>query len=144
MPPQLFDDPTASEPERSKHWKRQGANATPSPIGSGPPGETCKTCVFDRKLDYHDKTYHKCKLMEKYWTHGTATDIKLKWAACKEWQPKDMYVRVLALGEYAEQCIEGRGWFKEPLLIIAEYYEELGQDMGWLRHVATKFQSMPV
>jgi hypothetical protein len=142
-PPQLFDDPTASEQPRPKHWKREGENATPSPIGSGPPGETCKTCIHDTKLDYHGKTYHKCGLMQKHWTHGGASDIKLRWAACSHWNAKHFFDRVLALGEYAEQCIAGRGWFREPLLVIAEYYEESGQDMGWLRHAAAKFQPMP-
>lgn len=143
-PPQLFDDPTVSEPERSKHWKRKGENATPSPIGSGPPSETCRSCKFAQRLNYHDKVYHKCKLMEKYWTHGGATDIKLKWEACKSWEPNHFRIRVLTLpGDFSIDMIEACGWFREPLLIIAEHYEELGMDMGWLRFAALKVPCVP-
>jgi hypothetical protein len=137
-PPQLFDDPTVSEPERSKHWKRKGEHATPSPIGSGPPGETCKTCRSATRIKYHDKTYYKCGLMEKCWTHGGASDIKLRWEACRSWFP--LKQRVLGLGEFAVRSIETCGWTRECLHIIAEEYEEAGNDMGWLRHAANALQ----
>ena len=59
--------------------------ATPSLIGSGPDGETCRTCKNAVRLDYHDKAYWKCGLMRSVWTHGAASDIKLKWPACGDW-----------------------------------------------------------
>lgn len=136
--PQLFDDPTAKE---TAPGPRLGHLATPAPVGSGPDGETCKTCRFAERIRWHDKTYHKCKLMEKYWTHGGGTDIKLRWAACKSWVPPES--RVLGLGKFAEECIEKLGWSRESLLIIADYYDETGQDMAWLRLAAVHFPSMP-
>jgi hypothetical protein len=139
--PRLFDDPTATEIKPAKR-RREGAYATPFAIGSGPPGETCKTCVHRKMLDYHNKTYNKCGLMQKSWTHGGATDIKLRWAACWSWMPLNMSTRILKLGDYSVQLLERMGNELTPmhLQLIAEHYEELGMDMGWLRHAANKLQ----
>lgn len=63
---------------------RGGYAAVP---GTGPEGETCKTCrhLFRRKMSH---VYLKCKLMERQWTRGTASDIKAKTPACARWEPK--------------------------------------------------------
>ena len=64
---------------------RKRSRPTPEPIGSGPEGETCKTCRYATRVDYHDKRYYKCDLIEQ-WTHGPGTDIRLKWPACAKWE----------------------------------------------------------
>jgi len=58
---------------------------TPAPVGSGPTGETCGTCIFYSRVTYKSSTYTKCAKMEPAWTHGAASDIKRHWPACREW-----------------------------------------------------------
>jgi hypothetical protein len=128
--PQLFADD--KEPLKSRR------TCTPDKVGTGPPGETCKSCASCVRIKWHDKTYHKCRLMEQYWTHGGGSDIKLRWAACRSWFPTEE--RVLGLGGFAVRSIETCGWTPECLHIIAEEYEEAGNDMGWLRHAANELQ----
>lgn len=84
--PDLFD-----VGERQTYYTTPGHKSppcTPAKIGSGPDGETCKTCrhVFRNKMA---KTYYKCDLMREYWTGGAGTDIRLRWPACKYWEPRD-------------------------------------------------------
>lgn len=55
------------------------------PIGSGPKGETCKTCKYLTRITYA-KTYLKCGLMRQQWTGGPGTDIRAKDAACWKWE----------------------------------------------------------
>ena len=64
----------------------QHPNATPAPIGSGPDGETCRTCRHYTRVQHHDYTYRKCGKLEPLWTHGPGTDIKASWPACREWE----------------------------------------------------------
>jgi hypothetical protein len=56
--------------------------------GSGPAGETCKTCrhYSIRRLG---GTYRKCGLMRAVWTGGPGTDIKASAPACKKWESKE-------------------------------------------------------
>lgn len=63
-----------------------GSHATPAPIGTGPVGETCRTCCHAYKQGYHDRSYWKCGLVEE--TRGSGTDIRLKWLACRQWDAK--------------------------------------------------------
>lgn len=141
--PQLFDDPTARPPEKAPQAKRLGWKATPAPIGSGPPGETCKTCQYMRRVKIN-KTYLKCYLMVKHWSFGGATDVRAGWDACREWLPEGFENRMRELGEFACQIVERMGTDRQQnilsMFVIADYYEERGQDMGWLRHVANKLE----
>jgi hypothetical protein len=59
------------------------------PPGTGPAGETCKTCKFAVRIHYHDRTYYKCRKSERVWTHGPGTDIRLKSPACKLWEKEE-------------------------------------------------------
>lgn len=58
------------------------------PPGSGPKGETCKTCKHIARIRC-SKTYIKCRLLEAGWTHGPGTDIKAKAPACRLWEPAE-------------------------------------------------------
>ena len=57
-----------------------------APPGTGPNDETCSSCRFFCRVKY-SKTYFKCELMYKGWTHGYGTDIKARSPACRCWQP---------------------------------------------------------
>jgi len=54
--------------------------------GTGPDGETCRSCGFYRRLNYHGKTYRKCRLVES--THGAGTDIKASSPACHRFEAR--------------------------------------------------------
>lgn len=51
-------------------------------IGSGPKGETCKTCKHATRFG----RYSKCSVVKARWSHGRKTDILLKAPACKFWE----------------------------------------------------------
>ncbi len=82
--PDLFDvgprDPLAKKP---------GQTATAAPLGTGPAGETCGSCRFHQRVGHHDQSYFKCGLVPHLHTHGPGSDIRLKWAACREWKAVD-------------------------------------------------------
>ena len=64
-------------------------NAHADAPGTGPAGETCGTCGYYTRVEYHDKVYRKCGLMKLYWTHGSGTDIRAKDPACTRWRAKE-------------------------------------------------------
>ena len=78
----LFD---AGERIPAEPVSRKKPPCTPAPIGSGPVGETCKTCKHYTKVQWAN-TYRKCGLMLAHWTKGPGTDIRAGWAACEKWE----------------------------------------------------------
>lgn len=61
----------------------------PARPGTGPAGETCRTCRHLRRTTWRGKAYFKCGLVRA--THGAGTDIRAGADACREWgaaQPK--------------------------------------------------------
>jgi hypothetical protein len=76
---QLFD---AGPPQRPAMPAR---TCTPFRPGTGPAGETCRTCRHLVRVRLAG-TYLKCGLMRLAWTHGGATDIKAGWPACGAWE----------------------------------------------------------
>lgn len=75
-------DPDA--PMRPKKRKPTPSKGYAAPPGTGPKGETCKTC----KHYYigHRGHYRKCALMRARWTGGPGTDIKAGAPACRSWE----------------------------------------------------------
>ena len=65
-----------------KREPRPVSSCTPAAIGTGPQGETCRSCKFKVRVG----RYLKCEKMERLWTHGAATDIKARWRACWYWE----------------------------------------------------------
>ena len=67
---------------RTKSPQQRGYAAVP---GTGPKGETCKTCqhIYRKRMS---KTYIKCALMKRFWTGGAGTDIKAASPACRNWE----------------------------------------------------------
>ena len=55
-----------------------------APPGTGPEGETCKTCkhLYRKSMA---KTYLKCGLNSAKWTGGGGTDVRANDPACREW-----------------------------------------------------------
>lgn len=54
--------------------------------GSGPEGESCKTCKHHVKRRFSGKIYHKCNLISFRWTRGSGTDIRVNSLACERWE----------------------------------------------------------
>lgn len=61
-----------------------GGKAYPKAPGTGPAGETCRSCANATPHDC-SRRYWKCGLVN--WTKGPATDIRLKSPACAFWSP---------------------------------------------------------
>ncbi len=59
-----------------------------APPGTGPVGETCKTCIHYRSVNGGSKTFPKCNLMRAVWNHSYGSDILAKAPACREWQTR--------------------------------------------------------
>lgn len=72
------------EPVRDK--TRLSWGAYPFKPGSGPKGETCRTCDNATCKEHHGKRYWKCSLVVP--TFGPGTDIRLKTPACRAWRAK--------------------------------------------------------
>ena len=68
-----------------KPHKRPKQTATPFSVGTGPEGETCGTCAYSIK---HLDTYWKCGEARNAWTNSVNSDIRLKWPACRGWNPR--------------------------------------------------------
>jgi hypothetical protein len=73
------------EIERGKHYVRTAGYA--AKLGSGPSGETCKSCQHAVYIKMAGK-YWKCKLSEKLWKGSRKTDILLSAPACERWERK--------------------------------------------------------
>lgn len=65
-----------------------------APPGTGPVGETCKSCINYRSVCGGNKSFPKCELMRSSWTHGYGTDILAKAPACREWQARTKGERI--------------------------------------------------
>jgi len=61
------------------------ANGYADEPGSGPDGETCKTCAYFRRKR-SASTYFGCILCYLNWTHGTGSDIRAGSPACRQWE----------------------------------------------------------
>jgi hypothetical protein len=74
---------TVTVPLRGKHYVQPKGYAAPP--GTGPAGETCKTC---QHLVYNQmaKSYPKCDLNRARWTGGRGSDILVKAPACRLWE----------------------------------------------------------
>jgi hypothetical protein len=75
----LFGEDPALFPDEPNYMVRKN--------GYGPKGKTCKTCHYLIKTKYHGKVYYKCD-----WrgiTASAASDIRLKWNACRLYEEQD-------------------------------------------------------
>ena len=75
-------------PETAKRAvKRRGHAGAP---GTGPAGQTCKTChhVVSRRGGV--RSWTKCALSKHRWTGGAGTDVRKKDPACSSWMEKSL------------------------------------------------------
>lgn len=75
--------------ERAKEYIAQGMHpVTGRPLlGS----ETCGSCAFAVKVGHGARDYWKCGSEGgRFNTHSEASDIRLKWPACKSWVQKSL------------------------------------------------------
>lgn len=79
----IFGEPV--KPPSKMEGKRKGYAARP---GTGPQGETCRTCKHKVTVGLASKSIVKCGLMRPVWTHGYGTDILASWPACAKWEAK--------------------------------------------------------
>lgn len=71
-----------SKPRKNTILKGDGYAGSP---GTGPAGETCKTCAQLRRMEItRAKAVHKCGLCKASWK--PSTDIVLHAPACTFWQ----------------------------------------------------------
>ena len=56
--------------------------------GSGPDGETCRTCSHKDYAGGCAGVFIKCGLMRARWTRGGGTDIKAGTPACEKWEAR--------------------------------------------------------
>jgi hypothetical protein len=68
-----------------KGKRDESARGYPARPGSGPKGETCKTCKHLCRITYA-KSYLKCGLIRAQWTQSPKTDIRAKSPACQLWE----------------------------------------------------------
>jgi hypothetical protein len=91
--------------ELSDRYKARMAHPNPMvrKAGIGPEGAKCKGCKFlIRTTSNSNKVYYKCDLVGV--THGAATDVRVRWDACRmyevEGEPKIVRaVRNACIGE---------------------------------------------
>lgn len=83
---QAMMDAPLTAPTRKKR-KPTVANGYATTPGTGPAGETCKTCKnIVRRHSESGKSFLKCAL--RNWTNGTGTDIRASSPACSGWEAK--------------------------------------------------------
>ncbi len=65
--------------------RQRGHAAQP---GTGPAGETCRTCLHYWSIEHGTTTVRKCHLMRDHWHCGSAAEIRAKDAAYRLWEAK--------------------------------------------------------
>lgn len=63
--------------------RNRGYAAVP---GGGPVGETCRSCAHSYFVQPAVKRFYKCRLTR--FTNGSASDIKVKSPACRQWKAR--------------------------------------------------------
>ena len=84
---QLFETAPINDPYNGL-WHPQRP-LVPAPIGSGPSDKRCRECDHCRRVHHHDKIFAKCWKMERHWSNGQGTDIRVGWTACREFVERE-------------------------------------------------------
>lgn len=89
LPPVIADAPLTAEQMLERKRAKRRAAETPRGYaftpGTGPEGETCKTCAHCKRFEFA-KAFHKCAKASTAWTHSRRTDIRVASPACKFWE----------------------------------------------------------
>jgi hypothetical protein len=76
----------ANRPGQKRKGKSTEAAGYADVPGTGPEGETCKTCDCLVLKDGYSKRFYKCRLMARVWTGGKKTDVLVRSPACSQWR----------------------------------------------------------
>ena len=76
---------TAEEARRAMKRKATPKRGYAAPPGTGPAGETCRSCGHYAHGGTGARSFPKCGLMRSRWTSGPGTDILAKAPACRNW-----------------------------------------------------------
>lgn len=71
--------------QAKRHTRRRGHAGDP---GSGPKGQTCRSCEHYTHQGNVAGSYPKCGLVRANWTRGPGTDIRARDPACDKWRAK--------------------------------------------------------
>jgi hypothetical protein len=74
------------EPDGPVSLAELDRRCTAARSGTGPAGETCRTCRHCERIPLSAKTVLKCHLVRQQWTHGAGSDIRARWPACEFWE----------------------------------------------------------
>lgn len=86
MTPKLTDPDLFVLPPQSTRPRLKKGGYADHP-GTGPEGETCKSCQHLARVEYAN-VYLKCALMRAKWTGGGGTDVKARAPACSKWESR--------------------------------------------------------
>ena len=85
----LFGNDIDERPEialTGKAKRDETPKGYPAPPGTGPDGETCRTCANAIGTQGRSRRiFWKCLLLKHRWTNSYGTDIRLKSPACRQW-----------------------------------------------------------
>lgn len=79
---------TTAEIRRDQRRLSEQAKGYAWKPGTGPAGETCRTCTHCQHIAYHRRGYNKCAANRAAWGHSVRSDIRLRSPACKKWEAK--------------------------------------------------------
>ena len=83
-----------TEEPRTKGKRSYEAGGYARRPGSGPAGETCKTCEHCCRVSGGNGRFFKCDVIKHRWTCGPGTDVRLKSPACELWEAEKPRGRV--------------------------------------------------
>lgn len=90
----LWEQRAAKSTTRKRSAKHGGPNGVMLAMyGAGPAGATCGGCAHLVRVRYHDYAYFKCR--KHGMTRGSGTDHRLKWPACRLFEPSDATTKEL-------------------------------------------------
>jgi hypothetical protein len=83
----LFGERVVLEISEARGRKPTKPNGYAAPPGTGPAGETCKSCEHGVRVSANTAgTYRKCLLTKDNWTGGPGSDILFRSPACRLWE----------------------------------------------------------
>jgi len=82
----LWRRPGASARARTGKAVEGGPAGHAAPAGTGPAGESCRTCRHLAPVTPGGRRVHKCGLMRQRWTSSVRTDVRVSYPACACWE----------------------------------------------------------
>lgn len=76
-------EPTEPKAPGKRTYAARGFAARP---GSGPAGETCRSCDHSTRVQAGNHVVWKCALGRASWTKSPKTDIRINAEACELWE----------------------------------------------------------